>query len=99
MNIKNISFLLGFLLLVALLPLPYGFYTFLRLSVFVGAILLAHTFYERDKPNWVLILAGLAILFNPVIPIYLSREAWIPIDVVSAILFFYVGNVLSKYIK
>lgn len=99
MNTKNISFLLGFLLLAAILPLPYGFYTFLRLTVFLGSMFLAHTFYKQDRLNIVLLLAGIAILFNPILPVYLSRELWLPIDIVSAVIFFFVGNKLGVKTK
>jgi len=30
-----------------------------------------------------------AILFNPLVPIYLSRNTWIPLDIVTAILFIF----------
>lgn len=96
MNTKNTSFLLGFLLLVAVFPLPYGYYVFLRLSIFVGSIFLAHAFYKRDQFNWMLVLAGLAILFNPIIPVHLSRGLWLPIDMVSAVTFFFIGNKLER---
>ena len=37
---------------------------------------------------WALWTFGLvALLFNPLIPIYLTRELWIPIDLLTAVLF------------
>ena len=37
---------------------------------------------------WALWTFGLvAVLFNPLLPIYLTREVWIPIDLLTAVLF------------
>lgn len=96
---KTIATIVGFLLLIAILPLPYGYYTFLRLVVFGGGLSLAYQLYEQKHPNWSVVMAILAVLFNPLIPVYLSREAWLPIDVVSAGLLFYVGHHVSKGAK
>lgn len=37
-----------------------------------------------DSTGWVVVLGAIAILFNPIIPIYLGRGVWAPIDVISA---------------
>jgi hypothetical protein len=74
------------LLLVALLPLPYGYYVLLRLVVCGVAAFLAWKHFDatgRFGP-WPLILAMVAVLFNPVIPVYLNRVIWAPIDLLSA---------------
>ena len=43
--------------------------------------------HEIERP-WALWTFGLvALLFNPLIPIYLTRELWVPIDLLTAILF------------
>lgn len=71
--------------LVALVPLPYGFYTLLRVSVFGTAVLIAYRgFTGGDRSFWPWLFTGLAILFNPVVPIHLTRSAWVPIDVATS---------------
>lgn len=97
--IKTVAPIVGFLLLLAILPLPYSYYTFLRLTVFVSSLFLAYQLYEKKSHGLSLVLVGLALLFNPLIPVYLSREAWLPIDLVSAGLLFYVGHHASKGAK
>jgi len=94
--LKIINIVLGVLLLLAILPFPYGYYTFLRLAVFIGGSFLAHQLYQRESIGWAVVLACIAILFNPLIPVYLSREAWFPIDLVSSGIFFYIGKLSSK---
>lgn len=70
---------------LAILPWPYGFYTFLKLVAFVAAIYYIHSGRAREK-NWLLISA--AILFNPVIPVHLfMRSAWILVDLATIWLF------------
>ncbi len=93
--IKTVATIVGILLLLAILPLPYGYYTFLRLVVSIGGVFLAYQLYERKLQGWSVVLALLAVLFNPIIPVYLSREVWLPIDLVSAGLFLYIGFIVE----
>lgn len=74
------------LLFVASLPLPYGFYTFLRFVVCGAAAYLAfHEYGVRESVTaWAIGLGVIAVLFNLLIPVYLSREVWAPIDLVAA---------------
>jgi hypothetical protein len=76
------------MLLIALATLPYGYYRLLRWVVCGASIFVAFTAYNWKK-IWATWLFGfIALLFNPLIPIYLSREVWQPIDVICALLFF-----------
>jgi len=74
-------------LLGALAPWPYGYYQLLRFVVCPVSAYVAYLAYNWHK-LWATWLFGfIAILFNPLIPIHLSRELWQPIDFVCAILF------------
>jgi len=73
------------MLLVALAPLPYGYYTLLRIVVGAATGYLAWSHASRLRLDaWVFILGGIAVLFNPIIPIHLGREVWTFIDVAAA---------------
>lgn len=72
------------LLLLAVGDWPYGFYTFLRIAVCITAVFGAVQAFSTDQAGWGVTLAAIAILFNPVIPVYLSQATWAPIDVVCA---------------
>jgi len=78
-------------LLIALAPLPYGYYTLLRIIVCGAAALIAYQHYEKEREVsfWVALMAGVAILFNPIIPVHLNREIWAPIDIITAVIFFF----------
>ena len=73
------------LLAVAVLPLPYGYYQLLRLVatvVFAGAAFVA---FRRGHAGHGFGFAVLALLFNPVLPVYLSKALWAPIDLAAAL--------------
>lgn len=90
-DVKLVSLLLSLLLVFALLPLPYGYYTFLRLAVFGGGLFIAYQLYEKNLHSWSIFVVLPILLFNPVIPIYLSREVWLVLDLFTACLFSYIG--------
>lgn len=72
-------------LVIAIAPLPYGYYTFLRIAVTVIAIGVAVISARNQKTGWIWAAAPIALLWNPIFPVYLSRQAWAPIDVFAAL--------------
>jgi hypothetical protein len=75
------------MLLLALAPWPYGYYQLLRFVVCGIAGYVAFMVYSWQKVWAVWLFGFIAVLFNPLIPIHLSREIWQPIDVICALLF------------
>ena len=75
------------LLLFAIFPLPYGYYQLLRIVVSISSGISAFVAYEDNNQGLAIIFALVLILFNPFIPIYLSKEIWIPIDIIVGIFF------------
>lgn len=78
----------GFTVLVlAAVGASAGYYNSLRLTTLlictglVAAILVART------PGWLLVIAPIAVIWNPVAPVYLARETWIWVDVLGAVAF------------
>ena len=87
------------LLLLALADMPGGYYVFMRIVVCLASAVVAYGSYKReDSVNGSVILFGLmAILFNPIIPVYLhDREIWMPIDIIGAIVFVIKGFVFKN---
>ncbi len=80
----------------ALADNPYGYYQVLRWVVFGVAGHSAYLAYENRKSPWVWIFGIAAILFNPIAPIYLSREAWTVIDMATAAAIF-ISIISKKY--
>ena len=75
------------LLLLSILDLEYGYYQFLRIAVFVGSI--AHGFicaFTCRNLSYILVpIAVMAIVWNPISPLYLAKETWVICDIVGAI--------------
>lgn len=75
---------------------PYGYYQLLRWVTCGAAVFVAFVAYNWEK-LWATWLFGfIALLFNPVIPVHLSREIWQPIDVVCALLFAIIALALRE---
>jgi hypothetical protein len=79
------------LLLLALLPLPYGFYTLLRLVVTICAVVIAYYHWQSGGKGVAFAMGFIALLFNPLTPVYLTREIWAPIDLGLAMFFGILG--------
>lgn len=81
-----LALITGVLLLAAAAPLEYGFYAVLRIAVTVVAIWIALASVRSRQVGWVVVAIIMAILFNSLIPVWLSKEIWVPIDVAGAVL-------------
>ena len=57
-------------LLLAIPNLPYSYYQLLRILIFISAGLIAIKTYQNEKIGWAFTMGTVAILFNPLSPIY-----------------------------
>jgi hypothetical protein len=77
-------------LLLAILPIwPYGFHTLLRLGISTVGIYGIYVLRDTGPKN-AIPLACITLLFNPVIPVYLSKLLWVPIDLAVAFFFWHI---------
>lgn len=84
------------LLLIAALPLDYGYYPFLRFAVTglsIWVALIAHRFNARA---WMAFAIAMAVLFNPLFPLYSTRAFWVPVDIGAAIAFVVAALTLGR---
>lgn len=88
MNIKSVLAVSGVVLILAILPLPYIYYQFLRIFIFFSAGFVSFKFLEQKLISWMLVFGIIALIFNPIVPIYLDKSSWVVIDFISALLFF-----------
>ena len=76
------------LLFLGILDLPIGYYTLLRIVVTIGAVAVVISEFQNGFNFWVIVFGLSAIVFNPLIPIYLNdKDAWVPIDLLGGVLF------------
>jgi len=84
------------ILFLTIFPWSYGFYYFGKLVICAISIYYCYKNYEKGSKNqskyfWYFL--GIAILYNPIIPVYLFfRTIWIIIDILLIIFLF-------KYLK
>jgi len=88
---KQIISIVAILMLLLAIPSalwPYRYYQILRWIVAGTALFIAYIAYHLARQAWIWIMAIIAILFNPIAPIYLSKETWVLIDLITSIIFF-----------
>lgn len=83
--LEKASLILAIALFLCLCPMPYGYYTVIRLATSIIACCWAYQFYEAKKTPLAIIAGAIAILFQPLIKIILDRTTWNILDVLLAI--------------
>jgi hypothetical protein len=77
---------------IAVLPLPIGYYTFLRFITTVGSLLAITLFYQHKNKILKYLFIIITIFFNPILPLYLQKKGiWIPLDILTGCAFLYVA--------
>jgi hypothetical protein len=80
-----------FLCIVPFFKFPYGIYTLLRIVVTLSSAFIIYDNYKRiNNINLTIVIFSIIlIVFNPLFPIRLNKEMWLPIDLITAAIFFY----------
>ena len=81
----TVIYIVSAMLFFGVIPLPYGFYTLLRIIVTGIFIWAAFITYEKKEGVLPWIFGFGAILFNPLVKIHLPKELWAVIDISSGI--------------
>jgi hypothetical protein len=85
---KTLLLICAGLLFIGLINLPIGYYTLLRIVVTIGSVTVLVNEFENGLNFWVFTFGLIAILFNPLIPVYLNnKSAWMSIDIIGGIIF------------
>ena len=66
---------------------PYSYYQLLRWVVSITGAISAYKFFEAKNEFWGWVFVFITILFNPIAPIYLSKDTWQILDVLGAVIF------------
>lgn len=83
--IYRIGLGLALVLLICLLPLPYGYYTLVRFAAMMVFGCMAFNFYREGKLPLCVLAASLALLFQPIFKLALARAMWNAVDVLVAV--------------
>ena len=84
------------LIIAPILPLPYSFYIFLRYFITISSLLVIYRLFLKAcliiELETTVGMIVVAILYNPIFPIYLSKEMWLPINFITSGLYFWYYN-------
>ena len=76
-------------LAIGTFPLLIGYYTLSRLVVCASAIYFAYNFYKKNNQTNVWIFGFIAVLYNPIIPVYLYEKIiWIAVNIITIYIFY-----------
>lgn len=85
---KMLLIITGVLLFLAFAKLPIGYYTFLRIVVTLVSIIVIVPELKSGLNFWVILFGFIAIVFNPIFPIYLGHKSnWEVIDIICGAIF------------
>ena len=83
--LSNLGLGLAIALLLCLFPMPYDYYTLVRFASMIIFACFAFSFYKVKNTIFMVIAISLAILFQPLAKITLSKDMWNIIDVITAV--------------
>jgi len=84
---KGIKKIIATMLFLAIFKMPYSYYEILRVVVALGSWVSASDAYNKKSSDMGLVFIICLILWNPIIPIHLPKEVWIPLDLIAAAFF------------
>ena len=83
---KFLYLILSVILLLCLLPMPYGYYMVVRFASMVAFGVMSYQHIQEKQTAWAITFGALALLFQPFIKVALGRTMWNIVDVIVAIL-------------
>ena len=98
-NKFGVMHLVAILILIAALPVPYGYYQFIRYAAPAGIIfILINGWPGFDSLNKAILLL-IVLLFNPIEQFNLGRSLWIVADLISAGYLWFLGGKLMRVVS
>jgi hypothetical protein len=88
-KMKNIIIVAIILLILAIFPLPYGYYQFLKITICGILGYIGYQEYNKNKDFNVkcIIMWLFAIAYNPILKISLGRKRWAIVNVITIAVF------------
>lgn len=74
-------------LLGAMSAHPYSYYQILRWVVCISAAYTAYLYIQSERTALFWLFVAMAVLFNPIAPIYLDKDTWQTLDLIAAAIF------------
>ena len=83
---KYLCLILSVLLLLCLLPMPYGYYMLVRFVSTVAFGVMSYQYIKKKQTALAVTFGALSLLFQPFIKVALGRTIWNIVDVIVAIM-------------
>ena len=85
------------LVAIGVLELPYGYYMFLRLCLCGAAIAVIYLAFDNLHEVFLWLFGAIAVLYNPIIPIYFGdKSVWIVLNVITILIFWSAFGVVHR---
>ena len=87
---------------ISIFDMPYGYYTFARVIVFVLSLIFLILWYVANGMEFsmkFIPVIVVAILWNPILPVYLDKEIWVVLDILASIIEIIVSVLSYRTIK
>ena len=79
--------------------LPYWYFSLLRWSISIIALIFIYLFLVKIKSNyfgWIWVYFSVLFFFNPISPLHMPEISWIVWDMLTAFCFYQSYNILKK---
>jgi len=84
-----VKLVIAVLLFLCLADMPYGFYQLVRFVATAAFAYLSYDYFKAKREGMGVLFAALAVLFQPFFKVALGRTIWNAVDIIVAILLFY----------
>lgn len=84
-TIQKIQLVGAIVLMLCIFPMPYGFYTIIRVIITIISVYLAYTYQKQAKRELAISFITIAFIFQPFIKLVLGREIWLILDILVAV--------------
>lgn len=92
---KNLILATAIMLYISVLPISsYDFYIILRWFTFGSSLYIAYCSYNENNMVPYIEIA-IAILFNPLYPIYMEKSTWVLFDLAAGSYYLYLYNLIK----
>ena len=81
---KYLHLIVAGMLVLCLLPMPYGFYGLVRLMAAAAFSWGANNYHKKEKMGMMVTFIALALFFQPFAKVALGREVWNLVDIAVA---------------
>ena len=94
---NNLWYVAAGLLFLGALSLPSGYYDLLRWFIFGVALFATYSNFESGQTSWSIAFAVIALIFNPLVPLYLyDKFIWAVIDIGAGLAFIFNARIIKE---